>query len=543
MDNLNNITPMKGLPPFLQYFRTIGIIPASYKISMTFEEQVLELMRFIKEEIIPKINENVLATQELQEKFKELVNYVNEYFENLDIQAEVNTKLDEMGESGALAELISQYLESQAVIGFNTVNSLANATNLGDGSFAKTYGKLTYNDGKGAFYKIRTRTNADVPDDYNIIALINTQNLVAERIINEIETNVYNLQNNIYSNKFNILNSDKAILIGDSYGTGYTPDGTVESWTAKLTQKLDITCQSFSSNGAGFVATGSGGKTFLTLLQENINNITNKNNVKLIIVGGGYNDSNYSSYYNDMITAINNFSAYCKEKFPYAKIYIACFGYNCNKTGAGADVRDKLIRNVIPAYKSTPREDVFYIKDSNLILHNSDLFSSDGFHPNENGQLTIANKIYEGIFGTINLSFPHSVLRTVMISGTINNSSNFDLDVDIIDDDVRIWLQENVNITFNPGISVVGNQNYELGTYENKHLSVSRNTTLRIPIKCLLVSTTQGNNLRDGVLIFTTDGKVYLQVKQLANNAWENVSNITQISIYATGTYTKLSFN
>lgn len=493
--------------------------------------------------IIEKVNQAGEQTENLTNAFIDLQDYVNDYFENLDIQYEVNIKLDEMAEGGELAELIGQYLESQAVIGFNTTSTLAQATNLANGSIARTLGRNQYNDGHGAFYKIRQRTNSDTPDGYNIIVLSNTENLIAERIVNVIETDVYNLQNNLYSNKFNIINSDKAILIGDSYGTGYTPDGNVESWTTKLSRKLGINCQSFSSNGAGFVATGSGGKTFLTLLQENINNITNKNNVKLIIVGGGYNDSNYSSYYNDMIIAINNFSVYCKENFPYAKIYIACFGYNCNKTGAGADVRDKLIRNVIPAYKSTPLEDVFYIKNSNLILHNSDLFSSDGFHPNENGQLTIANKIYEGIFGTINLSFPHSVLRTIMIGGIINNSSNFDLDVDILDDDVRIWLQENVNITFNPGISITGNVNFELGTYQNKHLSVSRNTTLRFPIKCLLVSTTQGNNLRDGVLIFTTDGKVYLQVKQLANNAWGTVSNITQISIYATGIYTKLSYN
>lgn len=182
MADLNNITPMKGLPPFLQYFRTIGIIPASYKVTMTYEEQVLELMRFIRDEIIPKINENVLATQELQEKFKQLVTYVDEYFENLDIQKEVNIKLDEMAKSGELAVLISQYLESQAIIGFNNVSSLANAENLADGSFAKTYGKLTYNDGKGAFYKIRTRTNVDVPDDDNIVVLVNTKNLVGEKI-------------------------------------------------------------------------------------------------------------------------------------------------------------------------------------------------------------------------------------------------------------------------------------------------------------------------------------------------------------------------
>ena len=277
--------------------------------------------------IIEKVNQAGEQTENLTNAFIDLQNYVNDYFENLNIRNEVNIKLDEMAESGQLAELISQYLESQAVIGFNTTSALAQATNLANGSFARTLGRNQYNDGYGAFYKIRQRTNSDTPDGYNIIVLSNTENLIAERIVNVIETDVYNLKNNLYSNKFNIINSDKAILIGDSYGTGYTPDGNVESWTTKLSQKLGINCQSFSSNGAGFVATGSGGKTFLTLLQENINNITNKNNVKLIIVGGGYNDSNYSSYYNDMIIAINNFNVYCKENFPYAKIYIACFGF------------------------------------------------------------------------------------------------------------------------------------------------------------------------------------------------------------------------
>ena len=104
-------------------------------------------------------------------------------FDNLDIQEEVNTKLEEMAQSGELAELISQYLEAQAVIGFNTNSSLAAAQNLANGSFARTYGKETYNDGKGAFYKIRTRINSDVPDGDNIIVLTNTQNLVAEKII------------------------------------------------------------------------------------------------------------------------------------------------------------------------------------------------------------------------------------------------------------------------------------------------------------------------------------------------------------------------
>ena len=171
---------VKTLKPFTKFIYTIGELPTSYLMSMTYEEQVLEAIRYIKEEIIPTVNINALATTELQQKFVELVNFVETYFDDLDIQEEVNTKLDEMAESGELAELVSQYLESQAIIGFQTSNNLKNATNLANNSIARTLGNITYNDGKGAFYKIRTRLNSDAPDNYNIIELVNTQNLVAE---------------------------------------------------------------------------------------------------------------------------------------------------------------------------------------------------------------------------------------------------------------------------------------------------------------------------------------------------------------------------
>lgn len=207
MADLNNITPMKGLPPFLQYFRTIGIIPSSYKVTMTYEEQVLELMRFIKDEIIPKINENVLATQELQEKFKQLVTYVDKYFENLDIQEEVNIKLNEMAESGELAEIITQYVQLQGLLCFNTLNDLKNAENLINGSFVKTFGKISYNDGMGEFYKIRNITTEDIIDEINIIKINNSNSLIAELIpnkqINEILTDISIINNDLNNLEIN----------------------------------------------------------------------------------------------------------------------------------------------------------------------------------------------------------------------------------------------------------------------------------------------------------------------------------------------------
>ena len=123
-------------------------------------------------------NENILA---LYNAFTELKNYVENFFDNLDVQDEINNKLDEMAEDGRLEQIIEQYLNSSAIWGFDTVADMKNATNLINGSFAKTLGYYNKNDGGGATYKIRTITNSDNPNDANIIAL-NDETLIAELI-------------------------------------------------------------------------------------------------------------------------------------------------------------------------------------------------------------------------------------------------------------------------------------------------------------------------------------------------------------------------
>lgn len=63
-------------------------------------------------------SENTLGTQmenvtnafiELYNSFENLTNYVNNYFNNLDVQEEINTKLNEMVENGTLLQILNQY--------------------------------------------------------------------------------------------------------------------------------------------------------------------------------------------------------------------------------------------------------------------------------------------------------------------------------------------------------------------------------------------------------------------------------------------------
>ena len=139
---------------------------------------------------------------ELQKSQTEVVNYVNNYFKDLDVQEEINNKLDEMAESGQLTEIIAQYLQLAGVLSYNTISDMSNADNIVDGSICYTLGQNSYNDGKGGFYKIRTITSGDVVDGYNIVSLNISETLIAERINTKVENEVVILNNEI-KNKIN----------------------------------------------------------------------------------------------------------------------------------------------------------------------------------------------------------------------------------------------------------------------------------------------------------------------------------------------------
>ena len=163
------------------------VIPLAFDESMSYLELLYALLHYIEEILKPAINNNADAVEELQNLYVELKNYVDNYFENLDIQTEINNKLDDMAEHGELTELITTYLQLQCIYGYNNINEMKQASNLINGSFVKTYGKNNLNDGRGAFYKIKNIENTDVIDNENIIAL-NNPNLVAVKILDIKDT-------------------------------------------------------------------------------------------------------------------------------------------------------------------------------------------------------------------------------------------------------------------------------------------------------------------------------------------------------------------
>ena len=157
-------------------------IPLAFDESMSYYETLCGLLNYLKNTILPTVNNNADAVAELQTLYEELRTFVDNYFTNLDVQEEINNKLDEMVADGTLPEIVASYLNSKAIFGFDNVESMKNATNLINGSYAYTLGFHTKNDNGNATYKIRNITNEDVVDEMLIISLNNSDTLIAELI-------------------------------------------------------------------------------------------------------------------------------------------------------------------------------------------------------------------------------------------------------------------------------------------------------------------------------------------------------------------------
>ena len=98
MNNLpsNPQINIEGLKPFRKFCMTIGALPSSYLETLTYQELLLWFCSYLQDTVIPAINNNAEAVEELQNLYVELKNYCDNYFKNLDVQEEINNKLDEM---------------------------------------------------------------------------------------------------------------------------------------------------------------------------------------------------------------------------------------------------------------------------------------------------------------------------------------------------------------------------------------------------------------------------------------------------------------
>ena len=171
---------LKFVSPFKKLCVTIGNLPTAYLESMSYYEALTFLTNYLANNVVPAVNNNSEVVEELQE-------YVTTYFDNLDVQEEIDHKLDEMAQDGTLAEIINVEMigtlseltttdKTDLVSAINEVNALIKKFNFtqfdtyevnptigsasiyygpagglqiatnADGSIGKIYGEITFYD-------------------------------------------------------------------------------------------------------------------------------------------------------------------------------------------------------------------------------------------------------------------------------------------------------------------------------------------------------------------------------------------------------------
>ena len=164
------------VPPFVRF--VASAVPMVFDNSLSYYEALCALWKWLQDDVIDVINNNATVTEhyiemdeETRQLFIELKSYVDNYFDNLDVQEEINNKLDDMVEAGTLQEIITSYLQANVAWTFNTVADMKSSTNLVDGSYAQTLGFRSANDGGGAIYKI---SDSGTANERDVIALSNS---------------------------------------------------------------------------------------------------------------------------------------------------------------------------------------------------------------------------------------------------------------------------------------------------------------------------------------------------------------------------------
>ena len=189
----------------------------------------------------------------LEDAFNTLDDYVRNYFANLDVQDEINNKLDQMLEDGVLEQIIEQFLQSTAIWCFNTVADMKSATNLVNGSTARTLGYYSISDGGGALYHITdTESLTDFQEELS-------SNLYATLLIND-EVNVKQLgaygddthdDTTIIRNAIKKLHDNEGQSGWRRAKTLYFPKGTYLVSSSLIDSTLDVGGLSITFKGSG----------------------------------------------------------------------------------------------------------------------------------------------------------------------------------------------------------------------------------------------------------------------------------------------------
>ena len=109
MSDVSNFPDIKYrhiIPPFRAWVQKS--LPAVYDDSLSYSELLSRVIKYL--------NDVIINTDGIINEFNELHDYVYNFFKNLDVQEEIDNKLDQMVEDGTFQQIISEFVSKWACV-------------------------------------------------------------------------------------------------------------------------------------------------------------------------------------------------------------------------------------------------------------------------------------------------------------------------------------------------------------------------------------------------------------------------------------------
>ena len=255
--------PFTPLSPFRYWCQKV--LPLVYDDSLSYYELLCKVVDYLNNTMEDVSNLNTDMTS-LFETYEQLQEYVNNYFSSLDVQTEINNKLDAMVSDGTFTNIINEEL-------FGELNDKID-TNI-------------------------TNTNKNTQD---------------------IAKNTKNIELLNYLNIKNLIGSTN-VLIGDSLGQGNTSNLEC-GWCYKIKKMLGEKTYFNASSGKGFATSRL---NFNQMLLQTIETMSeeDKINTKNVVILGGLNDVTQGFSPDEIGQGVTDCYNTAIANFPNATIFIA----------------------------------------------------------------------------------------------------------------------------------------------------------------------------------------------------------------------------
>lgn len=254
----------------------------------------------------------------------------------------------------------------------------------------------------------------------------------------------------------------QVLIISDSYGEGYTPDGNVTPFIDYFETAMgdELTyLESSSLGGAGLLGDQYSQTNYYTLLDNLTTTISGQGKdleeITDIMFIGFANDANFTDL-TVIPTRMQAIQTYCNTNYPNAKIWFGA----CGCKAGNPNYNNKMFQ-VLAYLRGCFNYGINYMQGFDILLHNKNLMSSDYLHPNATGQKNIGNAIATILRGG-SLEYRDVSSGVVLTQAANMNVHSDTFKVTQLGDRIQLyketaahWSPASLNLTFNLSFSLV----------------------------------------------------------------------------------------